>query len=91
MKWIKLNVYLRIGVLIILVLIGMFVIYHKYGYVNPDDSKLFDSLGNEIITCREALYYYAENELDIYEGKSNINPNEINITLDNLESMFIEE
>ena len=77
-SWIKLNVYLRIIMIALMLLIIISIIYFRFGYTDPDDSQLKYDLGNitKTITCRDALYYYADKELHIYEKKNiSYNPN----------------
>lgn len=65
-KWQKRNFWVRIILIGILIYIAGYVIYYHYGYVDPDDQVLYDALSNKTITCKQALYYFAENELGIY-------------------------
>ena len=63
----KRNFNLRIGIIIILFLIGLLVLYNNYG-VKPslEDQELTKTLFGQtikVIDCREALIYYAEHEL----------------------------
>lgn len=70
----KRNFWIRLGILLILLVIAVAVIFFKYGYTDPDDSALFDRLGTKIISCKDALYYYAEKELKIFnESKQIVN------------------
>lgn len=82
--WIRLNVFLRVIVMAILVIIGIEIFYFKYGYVDPDDTKMKYDLGNitRSITCRDALYYYADKEWHIYD-KKNISYKYQELILDN--------
>lgn len=64
--WIKINVVLRIVMILILLGIGSLIIYYKFGYVDPDDSAIITLIGDNI-TCKEALYYYAEKELKVFD------------------------
>lgn len=57
------NFYLRIVLIVIMFVIAMSVLYFRFGYNDPDDSALFNQMGDKVIDCKTALYYYAEKEL----------------------------
>lgn len=71
--WIRLGVYVRIALIALMLLIGIEMLYFKFGYVNPDDAKMTYDLGNitREVTCRDALYYYADKEWHINEVRPN--------------------
>ena len=89
-QWIKLNVILRVILIVIMLWVLGQVVYYHYGYSDPDDQLLIDKVGNNI-TCKQALYYYAEKELGIFNNtnreenlkKFNISDWEINTPLIN--------
>ena len=65
-KWEKRNFKLRIVMIIILLLIGIAVLYNRYGAKSClEDNKLLDKLNNPIIDCRGALIYYAQHKLGV--------------------------
>lgn len=66
------NVYLRIIVIVILLWIAIQIVYNRFGYQDPDDSWITYDLGNLTlkVTCKDALYYYADKEWHIYEKKN---------------------
>jgi hypothetical protein len=70
--WIRMNGVLRFIMIIVLIWIGIQILYNKFGYEDPDDSQISYDLGNLTltVTCRDALYYYADKEWHIYERKN---------------------
>lgn len=84
---------LRILTIILLLLLLGLVLYFKIGYTDPDDSKLVYMSGHISgeITCREALMYYYEQEIEpIVEVNSPRNPLTEKIDWENL-NITIEE
>jgi hypothetical protein len=69
-KWQKRNFYVRIVLIGILLYIAGYVMYYHYGYEDPDMQILYSEITNTTITCKQALYYFAENELKIYNTKN---------------------
>ena len=59
----KRNMVLRIISIVILIVIALSVLYFRFGYSDPDDSSLFNQMGDKVIDCKTALYYYSEKEL----------------------------
>ena|SRR3990172_1484321 len=81
--WERINAGLRIMIIMILIAILFSITYYKFGYEDPDDSKLMSYLNgqNVNITCKQALYYYAENKLQIFnESQREENLQKFNIT-----------
>lgn len=66
-KWLKRNFWVRIILIGILIFIAGYVVYFHYGYLDPDMQTLHNEMTNQTITCKQALYYFAENEMHIYD------------------------
>ena len=57
------QMFFNIVIIVVLLIIGAYVVYNKIGYENPDDVTLDWNKGKDSITCRDALFYYFENEI----------------------------
>ena len=61
-SWQKYYLYARIVIIFLLGMIVLGIVWFRFGYVDPDDSALFDMMGNRTVSCELAMYYYAEHE-----------------------------
>lgn len=91
--WIKVNVGLRVLIIIILLFIASAIVYYRFGVPpNLGDQQLKDALGNKITDCRTALVYYAENALTMPSEKADAIKERFNLTMNfNLSDFVFKE
>lgn len=71
--WQKRNLYIRIALLAVLLILLFFVVKNRFGQPCESDIRISNVETGELISCEEALDYYAERELgfDLFEEFGN--------------------